>query len=146
MEYKVLAAMRDDLNQGWVWVTKPGLDPRSVVKITNKNNGKSVYCESLEIDDNYLSTYNKAPRETIDHKVPTMTINSWYRRKLGGIATKANHELEVKSANGWYGKIRANLQHPQVVIRMGTWLAFISVLLGLLSLGLAVFGVCLTIK
>lgn len=61
MEYRVLAAIRDDLNQGWVWVTNSGLDSRSVVKITNKKNGKSVYCECLEIDDNYLLNYNNPP-------------------------------------------------------------------------------------
>jgi hypothetical protein len=42
MDYRVLASLRDDLNQGWVWLTNSGLDSRSVVKITNKKNGGSV--------------------------------------------------------------------------------------------------------
>ena len=41
MEYRVLAALRDELNQGWVWVTNSGLESRSVVKITNLKNEKS---------------------------------------------------------------------------------------------------------
>ena len=96
MEYRVLAAIRDDLNQGWVWVTNSDLDSRSVVKITNKKNGKSVYCECLEIDDNYLLIYNNPPRQTIDDKVPTMTISSWYRRKLGNIKTKQTMNWKLR--------------------------------------------------
>lgn len=146
MEYRVLASLREDLNQGWVWVTNTGLDSRSVVRITNKKNGKSVYCESLEIDDNYLFAYNNRPRENIDKTKPTITVSSWYRIKLGGINTKTNHELEVRAANSWWGKTRANLQHPQVVVRMATWLGIISVGLGVIGIVLGVLGICSSVK
>jgi hypothetical protein len=139
MEYRVLASLRDELNQGWVWVTSSGIDSRSVVKITNKQTKKIIYCECLEIDDNYTFVYNNSPRENIDKNKATMTISAWYRENLGGIKTKTNQELEIRVANGWLGKLRANLQHPQVVVRMAVWLAIISV-------GLGVLGVCLSIK
>jgi hypothetical protein len=137
MEYRVLASLRDELNQGWVWVTNCGLDSRSVVKITNKKTKKRIYCECLEIDDNYIFVYNNPPRENIDESKATIIISAWYRKKLGGINTKTNHDLEITAANGWFGKLRANLQHPQVVVRMATWLAIISVGLGVLSICLS---------
>ena len=133
MEYRVLASLREDLNQGWVWLTNSGLGSRSVVKITNKKNEKSIYCECLEIDDNYLFVYNNRPREDIDATKPTITVSSWYRMKLGGIGTKTKHELEVRVANSWWGKIRANLQHPQVAVRVATWLGIISIALGVVG-------------
>ena len=139
MEYRVLASLRDELNQGWVWVTNSGLDSRSVVKITNKKTKKSIYCECLEIDDNYIFVYNNRPRENIDENKATITISGWYRKRLGGIKTKTNQELEIRAANGWLVKLRANLQHPQVVVRMATWLAIISV-------GLGALGVCLSLN
>lgn len=139
MEYRVLASLRDELNQGWVWVTNSGLESRSVVKITNKKTNKTIYCECLEIDENYIFVYNNPPRENIDKNKATITISAWYRKRLGGINTKTNQELEIRTANSWVGKLRANLQHPQVVVRMATWLALISV-------GLGTLGVCLSLK
>ena len=135
----MLASLRDELNQGWVWVTNAGFDSRSVVKITNKGAKKTIYCECLEIDDNYTFAYNNPPRENIDKNKATITISAWYRKRLGGIDTKTNQELEIRVANGWLGKLLANLQHPQVVVRMATWLAIISV-------GLGALGVCLSLK
>lgn len=139
MKYKVLAALQDELNQGWVWITNSGLDSRSIVKITNLKNKKYVYCECLEIEDNYIFIYNNPPRETINKRESVITISAWYREKLGGIKTKTNHELEIRSANNWHGKLRANLQHPQVVVRMAALLAIISI-------GLGVLGVCLSLR
>lgn len=139
MEYRVLASLQDELNQGWVWVTNCGLDSRSVVKITNKKTKKTIYCECLEIDDNYIFAYNNPPREKIDKSKATITISAWYRKRLGGINTKTNHEIEIRAANCWLGNLRANLQHPQVVVRMATWLAIISV-------GLGAFGLCLSLR
>jgi hypothetical protein len=56
---------------------------------------------------------------------------------LGGIETKKNHELEISRPNGLWGKFRASTGHPQVVVRLATWLAVISVALGVISIGLA---------
>jgi hypothetical protein len=116
-----------------------GFESRSVVNIKNIKNNLSIYCECLEIDKNYKFVYNNPPRENIEDNRPTITMNGWYRKRLGGLQTKIPHELEIRAANGWYGKLRANLQHPQVVVRLATWLAIISV-------GLGVLGVCLSVK
>ena len=78
---------------------------------------------------------------SIDKRQPAITINDWYRKRLGGVKTKTTQELEIKAANCWWGKLRANLQHPQVIVRMATWLAIISVGLGTIGLVLGVVSV-----
>jgi hypothetical protein len=140
MLYRVLAAMRQDMNEGWVWLTSSSLESRSVAKIKNMKNGKVVYCECLEIENNFVHEYNSSTwRMKFDPAEKTLIINEWYRKKLGGIHTKATHDFDVIPANGWWGKIRANIDHPQVVVRMATKLA-------LLSVGLGLLGVCLGIR
>lgn len=137
--YKVLAATREDMNEGWVWLSPHSFAPRSIVKIRNKGNKKVVYCEALEIDDNFIKEYNQNPRVSINQSERTIVVNGWYRNHLGGINTKQNHDLEVSCANKLWGKFRASTGHPQVVVRLATWLAIISV-------GLGVLGVCLALK
>lgn len=100
-------------------------------------NNKVVYCECLEIDDNFINEYNKPPRISIKHNESTLVINAWYRKRLGGIKTKTSHDLEVTSANGLWGKLRSNTGHPQVIVRMAIWLALLSVGLGILGVGLS---------
>lgn len=136
--YMVLAALRSELNEGWVWLTDAGFEQRSVVKITNRKNGKSIYCENLRIDRNFLFEYNKRPRISIKKNEKTVVMNEWYRKRLGEIETQKKHDLQIVSANVLWGKFRACIGHPQVVVRLATWLALISVALG-------GFGVILTI-
>jgi len=136
--YMVLAALRSELNEGWVWLTDSGFKQRSVVKISNRKNGKSIYCESLRIDNNFLFEYNKRPRISIKKNEKTVVMNEWYRKRLGEIETQKKHDLKISSANFFWGKFRACTSHPQVVVRLATWLALISVTLG-------GFGVILTI-
>jgi hypothetical protein len=144
--YKVLAAMHADMNEGWVWLTGSAFVPRSIVKITNKANNKSVFCEHLEIDDNFINEYNQRPRVYIDPNEETAVINAWYRKRLGGIATKTRHDLQIVEANGWWRRFRANTGHPQAVVRLATWLAAISVALGVIGVGLGVFSIYLAFR
>ena len=135
--YKVLAATRVDMNEGWVWLTNKEFPPRSVIKVTNKTNNKSIYCEALEIDENFIKEYNQPPRIDIDANEDTIVINGWYRSRLGKIVTKQKHDLHVEKSNSLKGKLMATIGHPQVVVRLATWLAVISVGLGLVSMILA---------
>ena len=137
--FKVLAATRQDMNEGWVWLSQHDFAPRSIVKIRSRVNNKVVYCEALEIDENFIKEYNQNPRVSINQSESTIVVNGWYRNRLGGIGTKQDHDLEVSGANGFWGKFRASAGHPQVVVRLATWLAVISV-------GLGFLGVCLALK
>lgn len=66
---KLFAALREDTQQGWVWLQDSCLPARSIVKITNPANGNVVYCEALQIDNNFLS-------DTINLPVSTSTTHS----------------------------------------------------------------------
>jgi len=142
MNYWVLAALYDDLNQGWIWITSTGFKPRSIVRIKNTKSKKKIYCECLQIDENYRNIYNKSPRKTIENNIATITINEWYRRRLGDIKTREYYDLEIKPANCLCGKLLANFQHPQIVVRLATWLALISVILGILGITLGIVSIC----
>ena len=130
----VFAALRDDFNQGWVWLQNPELPARSVVKITNCTNNKAVYCEALQIESNFLSEYNQSPRFPITDPSASIVLSYWYRAKLGGIATQSDLAFTIRPANSPWGKFRACTNHPQTVVRVAAWLGLISVLLGILSL------------
>lgn len=135
---KVFAATAEDIHQGWVWLHLPGIEPRSIIKITNIEKDKSVYCEALQIDKNYLNHYNvkcgNVKRFKIDDQNRTIVINNWYRKKLEIDDTQCNVELEIaESMIKWHGKIMACFHHPQIIIRQSAWLSVISLILGILG-------------
>ena len=136
--YRVLAALTRDMNEGWVWLSNAGLESRSIVTIKNKANNKMIYCECLEIDENFTREYNASRTNSIKANENVIVMNEWYRKQLGGIVTNREHDLEIRSADNFYGKIRANTGHPQVVVRLATCLALLSLALGLISILLSI--------
>lgn len=130
---KIFASLREDTQQGWVWLQNSSLPARSVVKIQNPNNGKAVYCEALQIDRNFLSYYNQSPRFKISAPQDALVINGWYRASLGGLSPQSDIQLRIKSCNSWWGKFKACTHHPQTIVRVAAWLGLISVILGLLG-------------
>jgi hypothetical protein len=139
---KLFAVQRDDVHQGWVWLQDATLPARSIVKITNPANGKSVYCEALQIDDNFLAKYNQPPRCFITEPKSALVMAEWFRARLGGIATQADVPLCIKAANNIWDHFRFCTGHPQVVVRLATWLGGIGLLLGVIGLLLGVVSVC----
>jgi hypothetical protein len=130
---KLFAALREDTQQGWVWLENSSLTMRSIVKIKNTENDKSVYCEALQIDKNFLKTYNQEPRHAITDTKNTLVISGWYRAKLGDLKTQSDASLVITACNSWWGKFRACTHHPQVIVRVAAWLGLVSVILGLLG-------------
>ncbi len=137
---KVYAALKDDINEGHVWLGEPGLPPRCVVAITNTQNGRTVYCESFQFEKNFLTEYNQSPRINIDVPASSIVMGYWYRARLGGLETQEVYPLDVKAAKPVWGNLRACMQHPQVIVRVAVWLGLLSVGLGLLGVILAVFA------
>ena len=130
MKYSVYAATPEEINVGWVWIGSPKLPSRGIVKITNEQANATVFCEALQIDENFLAVYNTPGRIPIHQPDRTIVMNAWYRRLLGGVDTQSEQELKITSADTWWGRIRTCIQHPQVVVRLATWLGIISVVLG----------------
>jgi hypothetical protein len=133
---KIYACLDDDISEGFVWLKRSGLASRSVVKITNPEGGRSVFCEALQLEDNFLGEYNQSPRLKIESPESSIIMSAWYRARLGNLETQRDYNLEIRAANGWWGKLRSCIQHPQIIIRVAVWL-------GVVSVGLGVVGVVL---
>jgi hypothetical protein len=108
--------------------------------------GTTVYCECLEIDNNYLKEYNnrendQPSRHPINDTESVVTMNDWYRKKLGNLEKNKKYKLEIEERNNACGKLLACLDHPQTIVRVATRLGLWSVALG--SIG--VLGVVYTI-
>jgi hypothetical protein len=131
--YRVLPALRVDMNEGWVWLKRKNSEPRPIIRINNKTNRKKIYCECLEIDKNYLTEYNQSPRYTIKETDSVITMNDWYRKKLGNLEKHSEYELEVEECNNACGKLMACLDHPQTIVRVATKLGLWSVALGIVG-------------
>lgn len=139
---KLFAALREDTQQGWIWLQDTSLPARSVVKITNPANGSVVYCEALQIDSNFLSAYNQSPRITISNRETALVINGWYRTALGGLSTQTEVSLKIEPSNSWWGKFKACTHHPQIIVRVAAWLGAIGLFLGIIGLALGVLSLC----
>lgn len=135
---RMFASLQEDSQQGWVWLMDSSLPPRATVKITNRATGKSVVCEALQIDSNFLDRYCQPPRLRIEDPKEAIVASEWYRSNLGGIATNTDVDLEIVVASTPFGKFRACTHHPQIIVRVAAWLGLVSVVLGALGLVLGV--------
>ena len=104
---KIFAALRDHINEGSVWLQITALPARSIVKITNIESGKSIYCEALQIDPNFLAEYNKKGDPIIIEG--RFKQNQWEGKdgkKQSEIVVIANrvHYLKEKDRSGEQGQ------------------------------------------
>ncbi|WP_224982948.1 hypothetical protein [Geomonas agri] len=137
---RVFASLKNDINEGHVWLLKEGLLPRSVVKVINTKNGKAIYCEALQIDNNFLREYNKQPRFIIDDPVNSIVMNSWFRAKLDIFNTQENYDISVVATNSCKFKIRAGIDHPQLVVRVAVWLGIVGAVSGVIGVLLGMYS------
>ena len=143
MKYKIYAALREDINSGWVWVNTPRFRPRTIICINRLDSGEKVYCEALNIEENFLNHYNSKNEGRIAIKEqPSLVINEWYRTKLGDISTKSEYNIEIKSADNLWGKLMVHIHHPQVIVRVAIWLALIGIIEGTIGLILGFLSLC----
>lgn len=140
MQYQIFAALRDDAHQGWVWLQDASLPARCVVKITNQANGRSIYCEALQFEQNFLTAYNKPPRFTIKDTGSSLVIGAWFRAGLGDLKTESEVSLSIKRCSSSWGQFKACTHHPQIVVRLAIWLGGIGLVLGLFGLALGVWS------
>lgn len=130
---RIYASLDDDIGEGFVWLRRAGLPTRGIVKITHPDSGRSVFCEALQFEDNFLRNYNQSPRFRIDNPESSLVMSGWYRARLGDLQTQWEYPLEITQADSWWGKIRACMHHPQVVVRVAVWLGLLSVVLGVVG-------------
>lgn len=141
--YKVYPALFEDVNSGWVWISENIISERGIVKIERRDNGKSVFCEAIPMDENFLRHYNdkKSRRIDIDGDAKNnVVINGWYRKKLGitkSLKKQRDYQLAIIPCNctpEWLAGWRVMWHHPQVVVRTTLILAAISVGLAAISI------------
>lgn len=144
MEFKIFASTLDEINSGWVWVQNSELPPRSIISIRLVTNGKLIYCEALQIDKNFLTNYNQYPRFEITDPARTIVMNHWYRSRLGKIEPQEKYYIEITQANNIGGKFRSCIEHPQIVVRVATWLGVLGGVLGGISVILGGISIFLT--
>nr|WP_278995733.1 hypothetical protein [Plesiomonas shigelloides] len=144
MKYLVIPSLSEDINSGWCWIDTPTIDKRCVVKIENLSNGKNVTCEVLSIDDNFRRKYKKqnifGEHKTLPNDTPLILMNHWYRSKLGIIlesknSDKANNDhqdldISLVSKYNIIDKVKSCLAHPQISVRISSWLGLAGAALG----------------
>jgi len=143
--YRILAAQSDESNEGWIWFKDPKIPTRTIVKVRNTRTGHVVYCQSRQIDDNFVMQYDAgAQRQKIKGEVnEVLVISAWYRDALGGFETTCRSgkpvELEITPARvrvdfGGWGSLRAACHQPDIAVRVGTRLGVLGTWLGLVGL------------
>ncbi len=141
MKYHIFASKIEHIEAGGVWIGSPKLPPRTLICIKNEDTGRSVYCEGLFLDTNFIANYNQAARIHIKEPEKTIVISAWYRKSLGGIETQSDQKLTIKEATSAGSHLRAALQHPQQAMRIATRLGILSVILGIIGIGLGVMSI-----
>jgi hypothetical protein len=111
---------------------------RTIVRVRNTERNKAVYCEALTIDRNFLRNYNAGGRDAIVEPANAIVLNAWYRKRLGGLETRKDYALSVSVEEHLVGRVRCCLDHPQIVVRLATWLALLGVVLGLIGVWLGI--------
>ncbi len=144
MEYDIYMALHEEANSGWVWFKTPNLPSRSLVRIRNLANGRTVECECCILDDRDVTYYNEEThgRRTILPSAyeDVAIMNTWYRSALDiKPAKKANLKIDPLKDHFWYA-LRAGCQHPDPIVRLatrlgvlGTWLGISGLLFALVS-------------
>lgn len=153
-EYIVHTSIRDDMNEGWVWIRNPNLKnaldgKRCTVRIMAKP-GKSIFCEALYADEWYMEKWNKRWNNTHKKVPPTDAnlafISAWYRGRLDildirEVPQTLTIDYKEDTSRPLWWQLHVCLEHPQVVVLLATLLAIIGLGLGILALGLAILGV-----
>lgn len=140
---RIYASLAEDAQHGWVWSSFSPSHPRALVKITNVLARRSVYCEILQIDQNFIRRYNDAATYKISSAKDAVVMNAWYRHRLGYTTQETIQAMTTQEVDGFLGRFRACVDHPQVVVRVAAWLGIISICLGLL--GVLLGGISLSL-
>lgn len=124
------------MNEGWVWLRFPcsGLSEqvsRPIIKIKNKSTKESIYCEARHIEKNYEAKYRKGNTHPLQDGYE-ITMNEWYRKKLGIHKTQKYYDLSI-SYSSWRYHVKACCDHPQVVVRLATRISILSLSLGFIG-------------
>jgi hypothetical protein len=137
MMYLVRPALAEDIDAPYIWFSKLPCPSRRIVLIKNKSNGKSVWCEVILAQDNFIERYNRNARtKKVSSDTPFLVSNEWYRDHLG-LAKHETATLELR-AFPWLplfvAQALSSFRHPDNSVRLATDIALVSLLLGVIGL------------
>jgi hypothetical protein len=140
VQYQIRSALHEEAKEGWVWIFPPQRPSTIHIQIRNSATGRTVVCEQREIDANFRWLYNaRQLTRSLPPDENVIVISSYYRDRLGvAVDTDDPQDLNITATRGPLAGLSAGLKHPASVVRTATWLGILSVLLGVLSFGLAI--------
>ena len=129
-DYKIYAALMQDIDQPYIWSTKHSRGFYSI-----RYGKKSICVKIRHIDKNFCRLYNSpaSSRLTIDNQVPTLVMSEHYRSLLG-IETQHSYSLEIKSVCGL--DIRIARDVPDPFLKLSVYLGVWGVILGIISIAI----------
>lgn len=137
-------ALSEDINAPYVWLSEIPCNSRDIVKITNSDTTKSIWCEVVKTSDNYIKRYNNNERTLpIGSSKAFIVANSWYRNKLGLVKnTESNITLKTSRYPLFVKQLLASYTHPDNAVRLATDIALVSLFLGIVGLVLGIISLC----
>jgi len=134
--YVTRVALAEDINNPFIWFSKLPCDSREIVKVTNKNLSKTIWCEVVKASDNFVVRYNQNKRTlNLEEDKSFIVANAWYRTKLG-LTKNESTIIEVSTSKLplFFKQLLASYSHPDNNVRLAVDLALVSVLLGFIGL------------
>ena len=146
MDFIVRAALHEESNDGWVWVSEAaaaakGIVSRDIVKIRRPNKFRAVYVTARLIDKNFRKIYNndhsKIRTDLVVDK-NTVVMSGWYRDALDIRETTSDDDttgtVELEITKAWFPiwkSLRSACNRPDPNVPLGTRLGVLGTWLGL---------------
>lgn len=144
---KVFAALHEDSNAGWIWIPEAkGISSRDHIIVVVTGSQKKVTCVCRTLDKNFQSHYNNQPfTKKLQDLSRSIVLPAYYRDLLGKLETDEDYEFEIRKVwrLNYPKRIFALVQHPDNAIRIATWLALWSLVLGIGGIVIGIISICL---
>lgn len=134
-EVNVKASKLEDVNSSFIWGVNLVNSSREIYRIKNISNNKAVWVEVINATSNFIENYNKRSNtRNIDKSEVCLVASEWYRVKLG-LNKNINQQIKVKKTflPNFLKTFLASKDHPDSNVRLATYLAIISVILGFIG-------------
>lgn len=139
--YKVFPALHSESREGWVWL--PQCANLTARNIRIRNRGTSIVCERRLADANFRTIYGSETGKTLPDNSNFIVMSSWYRERLGILATQIECTLDLQDAGNLRDKhVYTFLDHPNPAVRVSILMGLISLFLGFVGVVLGMLSLC----
>ena len=138
---RILAALKSDTMEGWGWISKNLITKNGFYKISHSK-GKNVLCYLRIIDNNFIDEYNSARTHKIEQENDSLIINEYYRTRLKISETNKSYHINISKCNFLCRVFKFEFTHPNPYVRQSSKMTVLSLVFGIISLGLTIFTIC----